>query len=515
MTKSAALGLFAVAVAMGLLFRLSNLGVRPMHHDEANQAVKFGALLEKGEYIYDKKDHHGPTLYYATLPAAYGRGQATLAELDETTLRLVPAAFGLGLLFLLLYFGPSLHPGAGALAALLAAFSPAMTYYSRFYIHESLFAFFALALLVSVWRYSERLTSRGAFATGLSAGLLFATKETSVIILAAVAVSLVLAFVLQKKTVWTPGVRLKTNGEHIVIAVVTFLAVALVLFSSLGNNLKGPLDAVLAFKTYFAKAGAAGVHAHPWSYYLGVLAFSKSGGLVWSEGLVFVLAFVGIGTAIARRSEWEARQRLALYLVFYTITTTLAFFLLPYKTPWNVLSFYTGWILLAGIGGAFLVRVLKKNLYKAVPVVLILAGLVHLGVQNYRANERYPADPRNPYVYAQTSPDFLKLVRRIDSLAAVHPAKKDLLVKVVAGPSEQWPLPWYLRAYKQVGYWTSAAEAGNVTDAALVIASGENAALLEPALGNRYQVEHFGLREGILLTLFIPNTLWNRFILSR
>jgi uncharacterized protein (TIGR03663 family) len=515
MTKTAYRGLFLAALVAAFLFRFSGLALRPMHHDEANQAVKFGALLEEGRYVYDKADHHGPSLYYATLGAACARGQKTLADLDETTLRLVPAVFGIGLVFLLIFFGSSLHPGAGALAALLAAFSPAMTYYSRFYIHESLFAFFALALLVSVWRYSERLASREAFAIGLSAGLLFATKETSVIIFAAVAISLVLAYRLQKKTVWTPGLRLKTNGEHIFLVVLTFLAVAAILYSSLGKNLNGLADAVTAFKTYFAKGAAPAAHVHGWSYYLKVLAFSKSGGLVWSEGLVFVLGLVGIGTAIARRSEWEARQSLGLYISIYTAFTTLVFFLLPYKTPWNVLAFYTGWILLAGIGGAFLVRVAKKTAPKVVPLVLISAGLVHLGIQNYRANMRYPADPRNPYVYAQTSPDFLKLVKRVEALASVHPAKKRLLIKVIAGPYEQWPLPWYLRGYKNVGYWAGAAEAGVVTDAALVIASEENAALLEPALGRRCQVEHFGLREGTLLTLFIPNSLWNRFILSR
>ena len=73
-----------------------------MHHDEANQAVKFGELLETGDYRYDRHDHHGPTLYYLTLPAAWLRGQATLASLDERTLRAVPAVFGAGLLLLFL-----------------------------------------------------------------------------------------------------------------------------------------------------------------------------------------------------------------------------------------------------------------------------------------------------------------------------------------------------------------------------------------------------------------------------
>jgi len=515
MNKTAFRWLALAAFVAACLFRFSGLDLRPIHHDEANQAVKFGALLEKGEYTYDKADHHGPSLYYATLASAYARGQTTLTELDETTLRLVPAVFGLGLIALCLFFGTSLHPGAAALAALLAAFSPVMTYFSRFYIQESLFAFFALALLVAVWRYSERLSSPAAFGIGLSAGLLFATKETSVIVFAAVAASVVLAHVLQKKTVWSPGVRLKTSGEHVFLGLLTFLAVAAVLYSSLGRNLKGPVDAVTAFKTYFAKGASPSAHSHSVLYYAKILLFSDSGGLVWSEGFIFVLALVGLVTVVARRSEWEARQRLGLYIVLYTGLATAVYSLLPYKTPWNVLAFSIGWILLAGIGGAFLVRAVKGTAFKAVVLVFLAAGLAHLGFQNYRANIRYPADPRNPYVYAQTSPDFLKLVKRVEALAAIHPAKKTLLIKVVAGPYEQWPLPWYLRSYKNVGYWAKTAESGPVTDAALVIASEENAALLQPALGESCQVEHYGLREGTLLILFIPNTLWNRFLLTR
>jgi len=515
MTKTSYRGLVLAALAAAALFRFPSLGLRPMHHDEANQAVKFGALLERGEYAYDKSDHHGPSLYYATLASAYARGRATLADLDEATLRLVPAVFGLGLVALCLSFGTSLHPGAAALAALLAAFSPAMTYYSRFYIHEALFAFFALALLVGLWRYTERLSSLAAMAAGLSAGLLFATKETSVIIIPAAVVSIFLAGRLRGKTAFGPAVRLKISGEHVFLALLAFLAAAAVLYSSLGRNLDGPVDAVTAFKDYFAKGAAPSLHAHPLGYYLGILVFSKSGGLVWSEGAVFVLTLVGLAAIIARRSESIAGRRLGLYVAVYAGLTTGTFFLLPYKTPWNVLAFYTGWLLLAGIGGAFLIRAARKPALKAAVLVLLAAGLAHLGLQNYRANIRYPADPRNPYVYAQTSPDFLKLVRRVEDLAAVHPAKKSLLIKVVAGPYEQWPLPWSLRGYQNVGYWKNPADAGTLRDAALVIASDENASLLLPALGDNHQVEYYGLREGTLLALFIPDALWNRFLLSR
>ena len=75
MTRGRAGAIVAIALAAGLSLRFARLDVRPMHNDEANQAVKFGALLEPGQYPYDSRDHHGPTLYYLTLPAAWLRGQ--------------------------------------------------------------------------------------------------------------------------------------------------------------------------------------------------------------------------------------------------------------------------------------------------------------------------------------------------------------------------------------------------------------------------------------------------------
>ena len=101
MTRASAAALVALALTAGLGLRLARLDVRPMHNDEANQAVKFGELLERREYRYDAFDHHGPTLYYLTLPAAWLRGQASFAALDEYTLRSVPAVFGAATILLL------------------------------------------------------------------------------------------------------------------------------------------------------------------------------------------------------------------------------------------------------------------------------------------------------------------------------------------------------------------------------------------------------------------------------
>ena len=45
MTRTGAGILLAIALVAGIGLRLARLDARPMHHDEANQAVKFGALL--------------------------------------------------------------------------------------------------------------------------------------------------------------------------------------------------------------------------------------------------------------------------------------------------------------------------------------------------------------------------------------------------------------------------------------------------------------------------------------
>ena len=69
MNRSAiAFGLCIAAVAVGaLVFRLPRLTMRPMHPDEANQAVRTGILYDTGVYRYDPSQHHGPSLYYLAL----------------------------------------------------------------------------------------------------------------------------------------------------------------------------------------------------------------------------------------------------------------------------------------------------------------------------------------------------------------------------------------------------------------------------------------------------------------
>src|SRR5579864_1809499 len=124
-----------LAAALALALRLPRLDHRPMHNDEAVNAIKFGQLWEKGSYKYDPNEHHGPTLYYATLLLGRLTGAPDFDHYSENRLRLVTVLFGLGLVLVV----PLLSDGLGRQgvnwAILFAVVSPAMIFYSRYYIH--------------------------------------------------------------------------------------------------------------------------------------------------------------------------------------------------------------------------------------------------------------------------------------------------------------------------------------------------------------------------------------------
>jgi uncharacterized protein (TIGR03663 family) len=513
MSRAAFAGAVLAALALALSLRLARADLRPMHHDEANQAVKFGELLETGDYRYDRHDHHGPTLYYLTLPAAWLRGQRTFAALDEQTLRAVPAVFGAGLLLLFVPLARGLGRPAVAAAALLAAVSPPLTFYSRFFIQESIFVFFALGFLLAAGRYVESRRLPWAVGAGVFAGLAFATKETSAIVLPAALAALALATITTPQ-VWRPPRASARPGASpsaaIALGAGAAVLVAFVFFSSFFRYPGGLIESIRAFDIYLDRGVGPGPHTQPFGYYLALLTYSSSGGLAWSEGLVIALAAAGLAAAVRARDGFWPR-----YVGLYTVMACAAFSAVRYKTPWNLLPFYAGAVIMAGYGAAALFGAVRSRAARAVLAAALLAAAAHLVAQDWRANFRYPADPRNPYVYAHTVPDLVRLTTRVTDVAALHPDRAAALVKVLAGPYEQWPIPWYLRRMTRVGYWVSAAEGGRIDDAPIVIAAQDQAGTVAATLGDRYVAEHYGLRPEVILTLFIERGAWDRFIAGR
>jgi len=510
-------GLFIASVATvaaaALATRLAGLDYRPMHCDEAVHAVKCNDLWQTGRYHYDLHEYHGPTLYYCTLPGLWLSGAQDFGGTGEALYRAVPVVFSVGLILLLLLIGDGLGRRAAAGAALLTAVCPAMTFYARYYIQETLLVFFTFAALVAGWRYVRSRRSGWMLAAGAAIGLMHATKETCIIACGALATALLLS------TLWHGGLRgLRSAARsylparRLLPAAALAALVSAALYSGLFTSLRGPLDSLRTFATYFDRAGGHGLHDHPWYYYLKMLALThQAPGPWWSEGLILLLAVVGAVAAFTGRGVGDGHVPLLRFLALYTLLMTATYSSIPYKTPWCMLGFLHGMILLAGVGAAALLRWLCSVPLRAVAGALLVIGTGHLGWQAYQANTRYCADYRNPYVYAHPRFAVIELARRVEELAALHPDSRAMLVKVIA--DEYWPLPWYLRRLTRVGYWE---QVPDDPDAPVVIVGADRQEELESRLRGQYQVNAYGLRAPhVVLWLYVQRDLWDRYVRQR
>jgi len=323
-TKQNCFAMLLIAITIGALaLRASRLDLRPMHGDEAVHAVKFNELWTTGFYRYDPREYHGPIIYYAALPIAYFSGARTFSEISETTLRLVPAILGAGLILLLWPLAARLGRKATLLAALLIAVSPALSFYARYYIQETPLVFFNLAAIVAALKYFEATSNRArttyALLLGASVGAMHAAKETFVLAI----IAALFAFALT--VLWTRFIdhrtlnwRVRCRGRDVVVAIGAAIVVSMAFFSALGRNARGPLDSVLAYATYFNRAGGAetqgALHQHSFGYYLQLLGDSRlvlGGsrlGPWWSEALILLLAALGIIAALRSEKPLGATQ---------------------------------------------------------------------------------------------------------------------------------------------------------------------------------------------------------------
>ncbi len=498
--KTAFWGILLLILAVALAFRLPQLERRPMHTDEAVHAIKAGELIESGTYSYDRKDYHGPTIYYFALPFVWMSGADNLAETREWMFRIVPVLFGAGLILLVGGIADGLGRAAALVAGALTAVSPAMVFYSRYYIQETLLVFFTFGLIVAAWRYSKSEKLRFALLAGACLGLMHATKETCIITFAAMAAAWGLT------AAWF-RYRPRLRTAHLVGAAVFGVLLSALLMSAFLTNPRGILDSWLAYGNYLHRADGAGLHAHPWYYYLQMLLYRKyAPGPWWSEAFIVGLAVIGLVFAFRRKAP-EGDRKLLLFLATYTVLTTLAYSIIPYKTPWSMLSFLHGMILLAGVGAVAVFRSIPWAWTRVVVCGLLVIGTVHLGKQAYRGSFIYYADTRNPYVYSHTSSNLLRLADRVDKLTQIHPDGTRMVTKVMA--PEYWPLPWYFRKLERVGYWNGIPED---PDAAVIITSPELQPRLDGLLRDRYSQEYYGLRPEVLIVVYIQEDLWNSFL---
>jgi len=445
-------------VAVGAFLRLVYLTLVPLHHDEGVNGNFLVSLVRNGTYTYDPNNYHGPTVYYfaAIIPwvARFFGGVGARDKYGLTTfnVRLVTVAFGIATIVLALMLRKRLGSIGALSAAALIAISPGAVYLSRYFIHESLYVFFTLGIIVAAVKYYDSGAGVYMVLAAISAALMTATKETWIINAPVLLIALITTAVYfrvrdklqgrESETGGEPGGFLERFGGPISVATVAlmaftvFIVVNVFFYSSFFTNYpKGVNDALLTLSLWRKRTHE---HEHPWSQYL-----------VWliqEEGLLVFLG--GIGALVA---VWRANNRFAVFMAQFAFGLLAAYSLVGYKTPWITLNF----IVPLALTGGYALNVFYEKLrdfeqpwFFLAPVVLIVG---FCGYQMYQLNFVHYDDDKYVYVYAHTRRETLVMLEQIDATANKMKTGYDTGVAIVS--PEYWPLPWYFRDYKRVGYY--------------------------------------------------------------
>ena len=478
----------AAILIVGAFLRLYHLALVPLHHDEGVNGNFLVSLVRNGVYTYDPQNYHGPTLYYFSAIISWiarffgGVGARDAYGLTTFNIRFVTAAFGVATIGLALLLRKRLGAIGALSAAALIAVSPGAVYLSRYFIHESLYVFFMMGIVVAAVKYYDTGAGVYLILAAISAALMTATKETWIINLPVLLIALITTnvyFWLRKKMSAQRGTASREDEPFLarfggpisvatvaLVAFTVFIVVNVLFYSSFFSNYpKGVNDSLQTLALWRKRTHE---HAHPWYQYIRWL--------LQKESIVLVLG--GIGALIAL---WRADNRFALFVAQWAFGLLAAYSLVGYKTPWIALNFVVPLALTSG----YTLNVFYRKLREFNQPILFLAPAVLIvafcGYQMYQLNFVYYDDDKYVYVYAHTRRETLVMLDQIDQIAAQMKTGHDTGVAIVS--PEYWPLPWYFRDYKRVGYYQKVVP----TTEPVIIGSVGQEEEIKATYGDQYQ----------------------------
>jgi uncharacterized protein (TIGR03663 family) len=369
-------------------------------------------------------------------------------------------------------------------AALLFAFAPLPVYYNRYFIHETLFVAATFGLILAGWRALQKYSLLPAVLAGFCAALMLACKETAVIHFFAFVCAIFLFWVRKSKKSFAESLPPKI----LLAAFGVFIFTTILFFTWFGQNWHGPADLFRAVPNFATRAGGEG-HEKPFWYYIKLLG----GG--WSGGIILGLAALGFFRAVHSSRH--------IFLVIYALLIAVIYSAIPYKTPWLALNLLLPLAIFVGIAIEWIWFATTKISVRATILVCIAAFGFLIAHDTRQWVFKFPADEKNPYAYAHTGEDLLRLPVRLEELERENKISNPRIAVVAA---DAWPLPWYLRKFSQVGFWQPGQEA---VPADFFITTTDVSGGLAERLKN-FRPEYFGARPNVLLILWSPSPTENK-----
>ncbi len=492
-------------VALALALRLLWLRMKPPHFDEGVNGWFIDQMRLHGYYSYDPTNYHGPFHFYILFLSQ------TLLGRDILALRLPLVLVNTATVWLVFQFRRFIPWRACLVAALAFAVSPGMMFYSRYAIHE---AWLVFGMMLALWGAAElwtRGTVRGLWAAALGATLMILNKETHIIHFAAFALAVPTLALLERFAPsaedGVPARPVAQGWSWKTLADAVAGCLFLLLFFYSGGFLDpAPWGKLLGnFFTAFMAWGHTGVkdegHVKVWYYWIQLFLryeWPALIGLLWSV-----------------RALWPGMNRLARYLAIYGCGVLVGYSLVPYKTPWCVISLIWPFFFVFGAAVEEAFRKGRAAAWSAgVVAAALVAGSFAVSADlNYRRPTVEPGtvaeldispSPQLPkgcqralmlpsYVYVQTDNDYFKLMRPLARMAKLDAEARHLPIHILL--SSYHPLPWALGDFTDVGYYdkTPPEEA----DASVIVAENSQLKKLEASLKEAYFVEPFQLRDAM------------------
>jgi len=415
-------------VAFAISLRLLLLGIKPPHYDEGVNGWFIDEMKQHGFYHYDPTNYHGPLHFYVIFifERLFGR--------HVWAMRL-PIVLVSGLtVFLVTMFGRFWGRRRCQLAALAMAVSPGAVFYARYGIHEAWLALFLVLTLFGLAGLRQFGTRQYLWAAGMGVTGMILTKETYAIHLACFALAGICFWIYEKISPSLEASRPSRAWTGVDLAKVIGMGVLLIVFFYSGTFLDfSSLSGLVTTFELWIHTGTDGAgHDKPLWYWLMLMLRYE-----WP---------VLIGFAFSVRYLWPRCDGLMRYTLIYGVGTLAAYSIVPYKTPWCVVSLIWPFFFVFADAASELPRKLPRAVVAAAVAAILTASLA----QSVRLNFFHYTDEKEPYVYVQTYDDVFKLVNPLYALAAQDPVNYHMDGSIIM--ESYHPLPWMLGDFTDIGY---------------------------------------------------------------
>ncbi len=463
--------------AVAILLRCWLIEIKPLHFDEGINGWFADQMTVNGYYSYDPTNYHGPLHFYAVFLSQ------TLFGREVWALRLPAMVASILSVWAMLRLREFFGLGVSRLAALAMALSPAYIFYGRYSIHESWQVLFSILLfhgLLGLWRTGTR---RALFtvATGI-AGLIL-TKETYILHMGCMILAVLTWWIMQRVSpshpLW-PMAQQQWKLKDALLAGGLSLLVIIFFYSGTFRDFRLLSGLYKTFQSWVS----TGVHHSGHEKKLYDLAGPLNWYWVYLMGRYEWPALMGLLACVRYIFPSDTRFR---YTAILGAGTLLAYSIIPYKTPWCVVSvLWPFYIILGGVLRELGASGARRWIVWAVAPLLGVSLVLAIQLNFFRYT-----DTREPYVYVQTLKDIERLTRPVLALAEKEPDGFQLRGIIML--ESYYPLPWYFGDFTQVGYYKKDSPPTQ-WDADFVVVEAVAAAQTEAKFHDSYYKIPFTLR---------------------